>query len=960
MWDTICSIVFLTLWAILISCDSTYAHNSDRIVLENNAYRISVLANHDDGIGLEVERKDQNEVQRKLNTTIAFLWSHSNPNAFEIDAQNYRFPVVGWNQEDSGAQLNSWADLDVHFFKATSVSKVGSTIIEFLYDYPDLPGKIEFRVILNSENDVPIFETYFKPDQKIWYSIAFMGITPLEPGSLDFLYQPLTWGWKRFPSKSYLTPEGYCTTAATFTNSNGVTEGIAPDPSEIPYRYATFENSKFGLSIRNMEGMAQPVLFSPVFGGEGSLVAPGSVNTFQSRYILNGGDWYSGTRYILKDIFQYRNERQNITVTLNETLQNMLDYAMNDRYSGWISDLKASDYVQDVVGTVKNVSALHALGTALITGNREIYKHRAIPMTEYMMSRQKYLYSISDSLYIQSPSHYLKGPCAEIGELAGLYSISQGRSEAFRLEMERVFGKPRELNLETTTGGGSWYDYLYRYQITRNESDLEKAIDGADEYLDKILNTYPTSFEDNPGLKDRHASFYTDFTPRLFDLFQLYEVTNEDRFLDSATLAAQYLLLWLRSNPMAPDTSITVNKGGKVPGKFGKRYKYNSYDFLPDYNDTTHLAEQVIPAWRTSLIGLSPEQPYTYKYGTIMLSHYAAWLLRFAKFNNDDMLRDAAYNAIIGRYANFPGYYFTSFETDVYQRADYPMHDFYDVKYNAIFYNHIWPHIALLIDFIVSDAYYRSNGNIDFPSIYAPGYAYLTSKVYGHRPGTIYGNVDVYPWLPKGAVQHNSLPLNHILGIGPKDLFVVLMNTSENDVKTNIRLNPDVIPWDTGTDYNLVAYSNDHMDNIGQLSDGCFDVNVPANGIVTVKIEDLAISPPLYSKEENMKGMKSKGDGYIRQNHKEPALGTITGMVLNFVPQLANVFLYTDATEKEVKCVNLKYKIGNGEWKVVEDSKYPYEFSLELSKPDETFIFQWEATDLNGRSHKTSIMNLDH
>ena len=70
--------------------------------------------------------------------------------------------------------------------------------------------------------------------------------------TLDFVYQPLVWSWRRFPAKSYLTPEAMATTAATFVTAGGLTEGVAADPAEIPYRFATFQNSRFGLTLRDV------------------------------------------------------------------------------------------------------------------------------------------------------------------------------------------------------------------------------------------------------------------------------------------------------------------------------------------------------------------------------------------------------------------------------------------------------------------------------------------------------------------------------------------------------------------------------------------------------------------------------------------------------------------------------------------------------------------------------------
>lgn len=307
----------------------------------------------------------------------------------------------------------------------------------------------------------------------------------------------------------------------------------------------------------------------------------------------------------------------------------------------------------------------------------------------------------------------------EVGELAGLYKFTEGQTPAFLSELNRLFGKPRQLNLQTVTGDASWQDYLARYRATGNKGDLEKAAAEADRYVES-WKAYPVTFNNDPGLKDKSAAFLTDFTPKLYDLFELYQETGRKAYLDLSVLAARQMILWLRSAPVTVDSLITANAGGKVKGNLGKRYKINSYEQLPGFNDTTDVAEEKVAAWETSLNGLPPEQPGTYNNGPIMLTHHPAWFLRLAQASGDSLLRDAAYNAVLGRYANFPGYYFTSLQTNVYQKADYPMHPYWDMRYNAMFYNHVFPHIALLIDFLVSDAAYRSDGKVSFPAVYAP------------------------------------------------------------------------------------------------------------------------------------------------------------------------------------------------------------------------------------------------
>lgn len=138
-----------------------------------------------------------------------------------------------------------------------------------------------------------------------------------------------------------LTTENFATTAAVFTNAANATEGLAPDVAEIPYRFATFANARFGLGLRDPAGQARPVVFAPILGGAGSKLATGDTRTFTVRYLLQAGDWYAGLTHFYRAIAGYRNERQNATCSLNETFERIVDYAMDDVYGGWVADLKA-------------------------------------------------------------------------------------------------------------------------------------------------------------------------------------------------------------------------------------------------------------------------------------------------------------------------------------------------------------------------------------------------------------------------------------------------------------------------------------------------------------------------------------------------------------------------------------------------------------------------------------------
>jgi hypothetical protein len=943
--------------------------------IENARYRV-VVEQSQGGPALVVSRLDQPKALRRLAPSVRVLMTRQDPGYRAVSLDEEVVLTAGWKRDTRPAhetelfatgpgqprpapvpnETDVFAAAPSRQHMARAVTLQDARTLAFSFE-ADASYDVSLAVSLEPGTAAPIIATSVTPRVAGFYSAAFAGLEARESAALDFVYQPLVWSWRRFPVKSYLTPEAMATTAATFVTAGGLTEGVAADPTEIPYRFATFQSSRFGLTLRDADGQARPMLFAPVLGGDGSQRAAGQRFTFKTRYVLAAGDWYAGLQHVLRDVFAYRAERQNTTLSLNDTLDNMIAFAMDDAYSGWVPELKGFDYKWDVPGTVKVVSAMHALGVALVTGDREIYRRRALPLIEYVMSREKYLYSTDEAITYQNPSHFLRGPCVEIGELAGLFAMSGGKSIGFRREAERLFGKPRRLNLLTDTGGGTWQDALAMYRITAERTWLDRARAGADAHVRAELDAFPRDFRTNAALVDKQAAFAVDYGPRWFDLYELYEATGERRYLDAAVTAARAMLLMLRSHPFAPASTILVNKGGRVPGVVNwqrvpnPKTGPNEPTWIRVERDTsTAVPEQRIPAWRTSLVGLSPEQGRTYGLGPIMLSHYAAWLLRLAHHANDSLLREAAENAVLGRYANFPGYYFTSFETNVYQRVDYPLHSYQDLKYNAIFYNHVWPHIALLVDYLVSDAFAKSGGRVDFPSAYAPGYAYLTSKVYGHRLGRINGDTDVALWLPRRGARFSTPAVNHLFGVGSSDLHLVVMNTSPEAQDVTVTLDPDVVAWHAGVRYEVTVSGS--ASGATTLIDGVLRVPVTGKGLTVATIRQLAVDPSFQRRVAAALPQPPSDRGFSRVETKLPAIGTLTGMLLSVVPEFADAFVYVDATEKDTRAVEFRYRVGHGEWTVVRDTAYPFEVSVHVADPAQALEVLVEATDHRGAVHK--------
>ncbi|MCX6954608.1 MAG: hypothetical protein NTV51_20840 [Verrucomicrobia bacterium] len=234
------------------------------------------------------------------------------------------------------------------------------------------------------------------------------------------------------------------------------------------------ENSRFGVALRNAAGEAQPMVFAPLLGGTESKRAVGQSFTFQLRLFAGAGDVTAAYETLARRLYGFRDYRRNAISSLNDTLDAMIDYGMS-RYSWFVDDLKGCAYSTDVPGAVKNVSSLNPLNLALITDDEEIFKQRAYPILEFMLSREKFLFSLDPKQKIQSPSRALLGPCAPVSELATLYGITHGASPVLRQFAVRMLGKDRTLNLDDVVEGGAWPNQLALYRETGEARYLAAA-----------------------------------------------------------------------------------------------------------------------------------------------------------------------------------------------------------------------------------------------------------------------------------------------------------------------------------------------------------------------------------------------------------------------------------------------------------------------------------------------------
>lgn len=859
-----------------------------------------------------------------------------------VNVENY--PLPNWRQPNgSGATDNLYEAGAVTTIRASGSRALPDGGVAWTFPAnPDFSLSAEMRPVAGGP---PRIHWTFTARRPGWYSVGYTGAPAVDPARAEGFLQPLIWQEKRFPRAPLLSAESMGGLPLTLVSEHGQTIGLSVDPSESPYRLPTIANARFGVMLRNPQGQAQPAAFAPLLGQPQSRFAAGQSTSFSVRPIIASGGWYGAFTETARGLFGFSDIRQNVEQPLNATIDTMVEFAMDDAHSGWDADLKGFDYNTDVKGTVKVVSALHPLATALIQDDPEIYRLRALPMTEFLMSRTKYLYNAIPSEAGQNAARDMKGPAAEVSELAELFQMSRSESPVFRSYALSLAGKPRALNLLMVSSGDNFWDKLALYRLTAQKSYLADARALADAYIARRIDTPQSDFADVHI--DKGGQFWSDFAPSWVELFELWRETSEQKYLAAATAGAREYASYAWYFPSIPQGDVTVDEHDAPVGLFTAK----------PGAPRIRTPRQTLPAWQVSQIGLTPEAHTTYDLNPgIFLAHHAAFELRLAAATGDQLLHDVARAAIVGRYKTYPGYDINVAFSNVYARADYPLRPFSELNHNEIYYNHVWPQIALLTDYLVSDFETRSGGAIRFPARYAHGYAYLHSNVYGDRPGRFMGDENVRLWMPRHILRADDPQVNYLTGYGNGRVYVALANESSSERAVTFTLSKERVPYTPGHSYSARLWRDGKPAGRVAVVNGSAQVPVSARGLTAIAIEGMPVFTRLQASYFDQRPSKV-GDRSFRTD--PTPVGNATAMFLSFAGR-RDFYLWTSASDDDVREARLTLVSRDGERTLV-DSRHPFEFSVPANAIDRaeyhlTFVRK-DGSVVEGGRHSISVVN---
>jgi hypothetical protein len=394
-------------------------------------------------------------------------------------------------------------------------------------------------------------------------------------------------------------------------------------------------------------------------------------------------------------------------------------------------------------------------------------------------------------------------------------------------------------------------------------------------------------------------------------------------------------------SPKIPEQKVIVNEGGKAPLYWYLKSKGHKQMFID---------EAAVDAWQLSEIGLTPESSGTSSgHRAIFMANYAPWMLRIGHYANDKFLKDVAKAAIIGRYRNFPGYHINTARTTIYQEENYPLKPHLELSVNSFHYNHVLPMASMLLDYLVTDAFVRSDGAIYFPSEYIEGYAYLQNKFYGHAPGSFYGEEGVNLWMPEDLLQVGNLELNYISGYKGNDLYIAFTNQSDTKVVTHFTLNDALAKL--ANKYSVKRWQENREIGAETAHGRTIEVEVAPDGISVVRIS--GVTPQVGFSKSFVGDTTAVPDDYL-----ETEIGNARAMLIRLANYDQRAYIYLRDDDSKIAQATLRYTDAAGTEKTLADSQFPYEFTVELPRDATGFRFSLQTRDAAGRVEATGELSL--
>ncbi|AWI09455.1 hypothetical protein [Ereboglobus luteus] len=620
-----------------------------------------------------------------------------------------------------------------------------------------------------------------------------------------------------------------------------LTHGVVADPDRLPSEWAERDNATHGFSLLGAELAAQPVVFSPVLGGHNSQKNNGDTLNAAWWVVTAPQPWFETMRDTDTGILRLRDYREPWNTSLTEQAINIIKLIKSGPQFRWYDNLKGPSNIESR-STATHSAPLMLVSAARLTRDDEFYKTRGLPTLEFMLSRSSAHFALStDQTYVKRPEDirlsFLRSSFYGTALWQGFDNLLGGLNPWLRDYMMN--------GTNVVTAGGQVPAWSEKLALHRSMPDIallntikaEAKTWAATQFGNTTANQTP---------RDISYFYNVSFYPYWWDLLDLYELTGDAEILAyarqgaSLTTAGQWVTPIVPADPAA---NLTLYAGGTLSvtrtiwwdGDERKRIGFPP-NHPPGTPATFNIPEKNVPAWLPATTGLGLEQPSTYftpnGLNNIQLAVWAANLMRLHSITGEDYWRTHARNAIIGRGASYPGYYLSLY-SDLQYNPGYTENG---PDITSLYWHHAPVHLAMLVDFLVTDADARTGGAIRFPYVKSQGYVWFSSRIYGGSPGRIFDDPACWLWLDNQKFNVNTPKVDHIAARSENRFHLVLMNQARDNTTARVFIDKAALGIALPASA-LLRDANGNTSTLAPDADGKFTVTLAQGGLVVLTFD---------------------------------------------------------------------------------------------------------------------------
>ena len=815
----------------------------------------------------------------------------------------------------------------------STLEKVDDKTVKMSVASEHVSGTMTFSLGDLTDDPKVTFSANMKNDGA--YSFTYFTGNDFSDKEFEKVTAPLHYIQDEIPSDASVIPESAMFTpmvAFTFDNNGKkFTKGVAVDPTSIKQYVSRLGDHEFGVLFRSPDGNARGQIVAPIFGTKQCQFNAGDDYTFSYRILYKDDTGYETLKHVATNLYNCVDLRENYYASMNETIYNMHDLIMDDLYSGW--DERGMGFIDtEGNGTVSHSNFMAMVSQYLLTENEEFLEKRTIPSLAFALTRGRTNYQ----LHLDN-NPYKLGSVAPFsgGSYVGIYQASQGRMP-YLLNV----ALDRNANQSKTHQGATSYQAMN--QLTNSDNYIVDLMNVADAYYEDLFG----------GDFDAISPFVHDTANKQLNVFlRAYEETNDEKYLQAAKRIGEYIMqqIWTTGyeNGHATNTYTVdpeylsnlymrndTNTSFGYAWKLGQRWRIGNPvgTWAPGKELQNKIIEESAPGFVPARTGMGTEHPVSPDGSRVtFMNNWAGSMLRLAKYTGDEFFATQARNTILGRSANYPGYYNDRLSLHD-KRFEFP---YEGPDFNIIFWHQIPSYLSILEDFLITDAWYRSDEQIYFPSVVNSGYAYFDNNDYGFAPGNFYDEEDMWLWLDRGIIEPDSVLLNYLPAKKDGVLGLALMNTDDADLTTTITLGEKIPNGASHNEKATLIDANGKKSTVDVVN-GKFTVTIPAKGIMSV-IMHPDVKKPSWVKD------------YVVSNNLGETISSFEdgkAYLMQFNDDNYFAYLCSFKKKEDLKSVTYTYTIGKQTQETTIDS-FPFETIIKVPAT-ESFEYKVTAVDKNG------------